>query len=54
MGARTIMGVLAGFSFFIANEMFGQVSLVFQLSPILGAILPSTLFAIVAGVLLKR
>ncbi|MDT0596023.1 LPS export ABC transporter permease LptG [Glaciecola petra] len=54
MGARTIMGVLAGFVFFIANEMFGQVSLVFQISPILGAILPSSLFALVAVVLLKR
>lgn len=54
MGARTIMGVLAGFGFFIANEMFGQVSLVFQISPILGAILPSSLFALVAVVLLKR
>lgn len=54
MGARTIMGVLAGFGFFIANEMFGQVSLVFQISPILGALLPSSLFALVAVVLLKR
>jgi lipopolysaccharide export system permease protein len=54
MGARTIMGVLAGFSFFISNEMFGQVSLVFQLTPILGALLPSALFACLAFYLLQR
>lgn len=54
MGARTIMGVLAGFGFFISNEVFGQVSLVFQLQPVLGALLPSLAFAMLAGVLLKR
>jgi lipopolysaccharide export system permease protein len=54
MGARTIMGVLAGFAFFISNEMFGQVSLVFQLTPALGALLPSMLFAALAAYLLKR
>ncbi len=54
MGARTIMGVLAGFLFFISNEMFGQVSLVFQLPPVAGAILPSIVFATVAGYLLRR
>jgi lipopolysaccharide export system permease protein len=54
MGARTIMGVLAGFGFFISNEMFGQVSLVFQLAPVIGALLPSAVFASLAVYLLKR
>lgn len=54
MGARTSMGILAGFGFFISNEMFGQVALVFQLWPALGAILPSVMFAMLAGFLLKR
>ncbi|WP_371194884.1 LPS export ABC transporter permease LptG [Glaciecola sp. SC05] len=54
MGARTIMGVLAGFAFFISNEMFGQVSLVFSLTPVLGALLPSAVFAMLAAFLLKR
>ncbi len=54
MGARTIMGVLAGFGFFVSNEMFGQVALVFQLPPIVGAIFPSALFAAIATYLLKR
>ncbi|MEM0909898.1 MAG: LPS export ABC transporter permease LptG [Pseudomonadota bacterium] len=53
-GARIIMGVIAGFGFFITNEVFGQVSLVFQISPIIGACLPSILFTGIAGVLLNR
>ncbi len=54
MGARVIMGVLTGFGFFILNEVFGPVSLVYQLPPFLGALLPSLLFAAIAGVMLKR
>lgn len=54
MGARIIMGVLAGFAFFISNEVFGTLSLVYQLPPALGAILPSALFAAIAGVMLRR
>lgn len=54
MGARTIMGVMVGFSFFIANQVFGQVSLVFQLPAFLGALLPSIVFAGIAMLLLRR
>jgi len=54
MGARTGMGILAGFGFFVSNEMFGQVALVFQLPPVIGAIVPSLLFIIVAIFLLRR
>lgn len=54
MGARIIMGVLAGFAFFISNEVFGTFSLVYQLPPILGAITPSIVFAAIAGYFLKR
>ncbi|MBT0585417.1 LPS export ABC transporter permease LptG [Alteromonas oceanisediminis] len=54
MGARVIMGVLTGFSFFITNEVFGPLSLVYQLPPFIGALLPSAVFLLVAGFLLKR
>jgi lipopolysaccharide export system permease protein len=54
MGARTIMGVMVGFTFFIANQVFGQVSLVFQMPAILGAIVPSIAFAMIAMLLLRR
>lgn len=54
MGARIIMGVLAGFAFFICNEVFGTMSLVYQIPPAIGAILPSALFAGIAGIMLRR
>jgi len=54
MGARIIMGVLTGFGFFITNEVFGPLSLVYNIPPVLGALLPSILFATVAAALLSR
>lgn len=54
MGARVIMGVLTGFGFFIANEVFGPLSLVYQLPAVVGALLPSLLFAVLAVHLLRR
>lgn len=54
MGARVIMGVLTGFGFFITNEVFGPLSLVYQLPPALGALVPSLVFAGIAGFLLRR
>ena len=54
MGARVIMGVLTGFAFFITNEVFGPLSLVYQLPPILGALVPSFVFIAIATMLLKR
>ncbi|QJR82739.1 LPS export ABC transporter permease LptG [Alteromonas pelagimontana] len=54
MGARVIMGVLVGFGFFISNEVFGPISLVYELPPYLGALLPSLIFGAVAALLLRR
>lgn len=54
MGARVIMGVLTGFGFFITNEVFGPLSLVYNIPPALGALLPSLLFAAIATALLSR
>lgn len=54
MGARIIMGVLSGFGFFIANQVFGSMSLVYQLPPILGAMFPSLVFGGAAMYMLRR
>lgn len=54
MGSRVIMGVLTGFGFFVTNQVFGPLSLVYQLPPFLGALLPSAVFAGVAIYLLRR
>lgn len=54
MGARILLGVVTGFSFYISNEIFGPMSLVMGLPTFLGAMLPSILFAIGAFALLQR
>ena len=54
MGARVIMGVLTGFGFFITNEVFGPLSLVYNFPPFVGALLPSLLFAAIAAFLLRK
>ncbi|MCL1079762.1 LPS export ABC transporter permease LptG [Parashewanella spongiae] len=54
MGARVLMGVIAGFSFHICNQIFGPLSLVYELSPIVGAAAPSLLFAMIAIYLIRR
>lgn len=54
MAARVLMGILAGFGFYLANEVFGPIALVYQLPPLLGAVLPSALFIGTAGYLLQK
>ena len=54
MGARVILGVLTGFGFFVSNEVFGALSLVYQLPPFIGAALPSLVFAAFSMYLLQR
>ena len=54
MGARIVLGVLTGFGFFVTNEVFGALSGVYQMPPLLGAALPSMVFACFAVYLLQR
>lgn len=54
MGARVLLGVITGFAFHVSNEVFGPVSQVYHLHPILGALLPGLLFGTVAFYLLAR
>lgn len=54
MGARLLTGILFGFGFYVANEVFGPISLVYEVPPVLGALGPSLLFIGLALVLLKR
>lgn len=44
MAARVLMGILTGFAFHMSNEVFGPVALVYQLPPVIGALLPSGIF----------
>ena len=55
MGVRVVTGISFGFLFYVLDQIFGPLSLVYGLPPILGAILPSAaFFAISVWMLLKR
>ena len=43
-----MMGVATGILFFMANQTFGSLSLVYRIPAIWGAIMPSLLFTSVA------
>jgi len=54
MGARILSGVVAGFTFYISSEFFGPLSLVYNIPPAIGAIMPSIAFLTIAVMLLRR
>lgn len=43
-GRRVMAGIVFGFTFYTLSEMLGNISLVYNISPILGAAAPSMLF----------
>lgn len=51
---RMMMGIAGGFIFYVLSELFSQLSVVYHLSPFLGAALPSLIYLALAFVLLKR
>lgn len=52
MGLRVVIGVVAGFSFYILNQFFGPISQVYQIPAILAAVLPTITFALIGTFLL--
>jgi lipopolysaccharide export system permease protein len=54
MGARVLMGILTGFAFYMSNEVFGPMALVYQLPPLAGALIPSLLFIGLSLYLMRR
>ncbi|WP_367988117.1 LPS export ABC transporter permease LptG [Vibrio sp. NTOU-M3] len=54
MGARILSGVIAGFTFYISSEFFGPLSLVYNIPPAFGAVMPSIVFLTIAIMLLRR
>ncbi|KLV02239.1 lipopolysaccharide ABC transporter permease [Photobacterium aquae] len=54
MGARVLSGVIFGFAFYISNEVFGPMSIVYRLHPIVGALGPSLVFLLITIYLLRR
>ncbi|WP_053145002.1 LPS export ABC transporter permease LptG [Erwinia billingiae] len=55
MGMRVVTGISFGFIFYVLDQIFGPLSLVYNIPPIMGALLPSgAFFAISVYMLLKR
>jgi len=55
MGVRVVTGICFGFLFYVLDQIFGPLSLVYNIPPLLGAVLPSGLFMVISiYLLLKR
>mgnify|MGYP005810322497 CR=1 FL=1 len=54
MGARIMMGVFTGILFFVCNQVLGSLSIVYQLPPILGAVMPSLIFVSTAWYFINK
>ncbi len=54
MGARVLLGVVAGFSFYICNQIFGPMSIVYELPAVVGAMAPSLLFTVAAVYYIRK
>ncbi|CAO95418.1 LPS export ABC transporter permease LptG [Erwinia tasmaniensis] len=55
MGMRVITGISFGFLFYVLDQIFGPLSLVYNIPPVLGALLPSAAFFVLSvAMLIKR
>lgn len=50
-GLRLLVGILIGFGFYILNQFFGPISVVYQFPPLLAAALPTIIFGALAVLL---
>ncbi|GAB4393866.1 MAG: LPS export ABC transporter permease LptG [Gammaproteobacteria bacterium] len=54
MGLRMLAGITVGFVFYIMNQFFGPLSIVYQFPPVLAAASPIVLFALLGYYLMRR
>ena len=54
MGARVILGIITGFTFFLFDNIFGSVSLIYEVPSVIGAFTPTLLFSLIAMYLLTK
>ncbi len=54
MGMRVVTGISFGFLFYVLDQIFGPLSLVYNIPPILGALLPSAVFFALSVVMLVK
>ncbi|PXW43125.1 LPS export ABC transporter permease LptG [Dickeya zeae] len=53
-GMRIVIGISFGFLFYVLDQIFGPLSLVYHIPPVLGALLPSALFLFISVMLLLK
>ena len=53
-GARIVTGICFGFLFYVVNEIFGQMSVVYNMPAVFGALMPSLLFIVMIWWSLSR
>lgn len=54
MGLRIMIGIMIGFIFYLLNQLFGPITLVYQFPPIFAALIPTGFFFLISCVLLLR
>lgn len=54
IGQRIFIGIMIGMGFHLLNQIFGNLSVVYNLSPIMGAFLPSIILITIALALMKK
>ena len=54
IGQRVFIGIIIGMGFHLLNQIFGNLSVVYNLSPVMGAFLPSIILIVIALVLMTR
>lgn len=54
LGRNLLIGIMLGLVFYVANKSFGYLVLVYDIAPMVGAILPTVVFMIISIVMLRR
>ena len=54
MGWRIVVGIIAGFAFFILDALLGQLCVVYQIPTFMAALIPPLIFAVIGVLLSKR
>jgi len=54
IGARILFGTMFGIIFFVLNQAFSHLGVAYNVSPLLGAMIPSTIFVLIGIYMLRR
>ncbi|MGL9769642.1 MAG: LPS export ABC transporter permease LptG [Sodalis sp. (in: enterobacteria)] len=54
MGVRVVTGISFGFLFYFLDQIFGSLSLIYNMPPVFGALLPSVVFLIISIIMPLR